>query len=149
MLLSESSPCPLRFPRRPFCWPQDKSSAKKANTSLLPRHSETMESEKKATQHLCLLRFKHAAFFALPSTFSPRSSPKVTLPRKTRSWQAANSLGRRSWQHIKKKKIRIFSGVFELLCGVISGRALAHAEWSALCDMGVRATQTSAGCDSQ
>lgn len=65
---------------------------------------DNAEGEKKATQHLCLLRFKHAAFFALPSTFSPPLLPKgySTAQSKAHSWQAANSLGLPSWQHIKK-----------------------------------------------
>lgn len=48
--------------------------------------------------------------------------------------------------HKKRKQSKT---VFELLCAVISGQALARAEWSGLCDMGVKATQTSAGSDFQ
>ena len=55
-----SSTCPLRFPRRPFCQPQDKSSAKSQH--LFPPGALGDNRGKKAIQHLCLLRLKHVAF---------------------------------------------------------------------------------------
>lgn len=67
MLLIAPPPAHSSFPEGHSAGHRTKA-AQKANTSLLLRPSETMEREKKAIQHLCLLRFKHVAFsVSLPS----------------------------------------------------------------------------------
>ena len=103
-----SSTCPLKFPRRPFCGPQDKSSAKSQHLSSpwVLRDKE----RKKAIQHLCLLRLKHVALSAsLPSSLSSLS-PQRYLYRTRGATVSELSLS------ISPKKSSLLFFVYAIVC---------------------------------
>lgn len=124
-----SSTCPLRFPRRPFCRPLDKSSAKSQHLSPPGALGDNGE-RKKAIQHLCLLRLKHVAFSAsLPSSL-PRGNS--TCPEMHLSVNSL-SVSFHPWQLIKSASLFRCFILFGRHCGesadaVISRSALAQAE---------------------
>lgn len=72
-----SSTCPLKFPRRPFCKPRDKSSAKSQHLFPLWLRRDKRR-RKKAIQHLCLLRLREVGLSS-PASVAPQGKRTHSL----------------------------------------------------------------------
>lgn len=120
-----SSTCPLRFPRRPFCQPQDKSSTKSQHLSPPEALGHKSEGEKSDTTPL-FADIKTCCILCLPPSLPRGNSTRQEM------WLSANSL--RSRQRIKSALLFPCFLLSRCHCGescdtVISWSGLAQREW--------------------